>query len=91
MMTLDHVGKQEAMAHPQLAQQPLARTTKTALELNPGTLFCLSARPPDLTPDLADAARTRPRVVAMFLSTLSMCPICILQARGGDAIPRLAL
>ena len=50
----------------QLGQQPLARTTETPLELNLGTLSCLSARPPDL----ADAAGTRPRVVSMFLSTV---------------------
>ena len=66
MMTLDHVGDLEAMVHAQLGQQPLAHTTATSLELNPGTLSCLSAQPPDL----ADAARTRPRVVAMFLSTV---------------------
>ena len=66
MMTLDHVGDKEAMVYAQLGQQPLARTTETSLELNPGTLSCLSARPPDL----ADAAGTRPRVVSMFLSTV---------------------
>jgi hypothetical protein len=63
MMTLDHVGDQEAMVYAQLGQQPLARTTETSPELNLGTLSCLSARPPDL----ADAAGTRPRVVSMFL------------------------
>ena len=66
MMTLDHVGDQEAMVYAQLCQQPLVRTTETSPELNPGTLSCLSARPPDL----ADAAGTRPRVVSMFLSTV---------------------
>jgi hypothetical protein len=66
MMTLDHVGDREAMVYAQLGQQPLARTTETPLELNLGTLSCLSARPPDL----ADAAGTRPRVVSMFLSTV---------------------
>jgi hypothetical protein len=66
MMTLDHVGDQEAMVYAQLGQQPLARTTETSPELNLGTLSCLSARPPDL----ADAAGTRPRVVSMFLSTV---------------------
>ena len=55
MMTLDYVSDQEAMVHAQLGQQPLARTTETSPELNPGTLSCLSARPPDL----ADAAGTR--------------------------------
>ena len=67
MMTLDHVGDQEAMVYAQLGQQPLARTTETSLERSSGNLSCLSARPPE---DLADAARTRPRVVAMFLSTV---------------------
>ena len=32
MMTLDHVGDQEAMVYAQLGQQPLARTTETSLE-----------------------------------------------------------
>ena len=63
MMTLDHVGDREAMVYAQLGQQPLARTTETSPELNPGTPSCLSARPPDL----ADAAITRPRVVSMSL------------------------
>jgi hypothetical protein len=66
MMVLDHVGDQEAMVYAQLVQQPLVRTTETSPELNPGTLSCLSARPPDL----ANAAGTRPRVVSMFLSTV---------------------
>jgi hypothetical protein len=66
MMVLDHVGDQEAILYAQLGQQPLVRTTETSPELNPGTLSCLSARPPDL----ADAAGTRPRVVSMFLSTV---------------------
>ena len=66
MMTLDHVGDQETMVYAQLGQQPLARTTETSLQPRPGTLSCLSAQPPAL----ADAARTRPRVVAMFLSTV---------------------
>ena len=66
MMTLDHVGNQEAMVHAQLSQQPLAHTTETSLQPRQGTRSCLSAQPPDL----ADAARTRPRVVAMFLSTV---------------------
>ena len=38
MMTLDHVGDQEAMVYAQLGQQPLVRTTETSPELNPGTL-----------------------------------------------------
>ena len=44
MMTLDHVGNQEAMVHAQLGQQLLVRTTETSLEPRPGTLSCLSAR-----------------------------------------------
>ena len=34
MMTLDHVGDQEAMVYAQLGQQPLARTTETSLQRN---------------------------------------------------------
>ena len=64
MMTLDYVGDGEALDYAQLGHQPLVRTTETSLEPRPGTLSCLSARPPDL----ADAAITRPRVVSMFLS-----------------------
>ena len=85
MMTLDHVGDREAMVYAQLGQQPLVRTTATSLEPRRGTLSCLSARPPDL----ADAAITRPQVVSMFY-VLEHCPISILQAHGGGAIPRLA-
>jgi hypothetical protein len=48
MMVPDHVGDHEAIVYAQLGQQPLARTTETSLELNPGTFSCLSARPPDL-------------------------------------------
>ena len=61
MMTLDHVGDREAMVYAQLGQQPLVRTTETSPELNPGTLSCLSARPPDL----AFWTGTRPRVVGV--------------------------
>ena len=39
MMTLDHVGNQEAMAHAQLGQQPLAHTTETSLQPRQGTLW----------------------------------------------------
>ena len=66
MMTLDHVGDLGAMVHAQLGQQLHVRTTETSLQRSSGLLSCLSARPPDL----ANAARTRPRVVAMFLSTV---------------------
>ena len=91
MMTLDHVGDQEAMVYAQLGQQPLVRTNETSsLERSSGTLSCLSARPPDL----ADAATaiTRPRVVSMFLSSL---PFTVKpytpSARRRRRIPGLAL
>jgi hypothetical protein len=64
MMVLDYVGDHEAIVYAQLCQQPLVRTTETSLEPRRGTLSCLSAR----SPDLADAAITRPQVVSMFLS-----------------------
>ena len=85
MMVLDHVGDQEAMVYAQLGQQPLVRTTETSLEPRRGTLSCLSAWPPDL----AFWTGTRPQVVSMIV--LEHCPISILQAHGGGAIPRLAL
>ena len=43
MMTLDHVGNQEAIVYAQLGQQPLAHTTETSLERSSGNLSCLSA------------------------------------------------
>ena len=52
------------MLYAQVGQHHLARTTETSPELNPGTLSCLSARPPDL----AFWTGTRPQVVSMFLS-----------------------
>ena len=61
MMTLDHVGDQEAMVYAQLGQQPLVRTTATSLEPRRGSLSCLSAQPPDL----AFWTGTRPRVVGV--------------------------
>jgi hypothetical protein len=61
MMVLDHVGDQEAMVYAQLGHQPLVRTTATSPEPRPGTLSCLSARPPDL----AFWTGTRPRVVGV--------------------------
>ena len=85
MMVLDHVGDQEAILYAQLVQQPLVRTTQTSLEPRLGTLSCLSARPPDL----AFWTVTRPQVVGVS-PTIEHCPISILQAHGGDAIPRLA-
>ena len=64
MMTLDHVGDQEAMVHAQLGQQPLARTNETSLQPRRGTLSCLSAHPPAL----AFCTGTRPQVVTVSLS-----------------------
>ena len=84
MMTLDHVGNQEAMVYAQLGQQLLVRTTVTSLQPRPGTRSCLSAQPPDLA--TATAAQRRGGVRAA-----EHCPVCILQAHGGDAIPGFAL
>ena len=61
MMTLDHVGNQEAMVHAQLSQQPLAHTTETSLQPRQGTRSCLSAQPPDL----AFWTGTRPQVLTV--------------------------
>ena len=61
MMTLDHVGNQEAMVYAQLGQQPLARTTETSLQPRQGTRSCLSAQPPAL----AFWTGTRPQVVTV--------------------------
>ena len=85
MMTLDHVGNQEAMVHAQLGQQPLALTTETSLQPRRGTLSCLSARPPDLvtvTAAQTKVACVRPSIVLFLL---------ILQAHSGDAIPRFGM
>ena len=71
MMTLDHVGDREAMVYAQLGQQPLARTTETSLEPRPGTLSCLSARPPDLATATAaqpEVACVRPSIVPFLYS-----------------------
>ena len=86
MMTLDQGGDEGAMLYAQVGQHHLARATETSPERSSGHLSCLSARPHDL----ADAAITRPRVVAGG-RVIEHCPVCILQARGGNAIPRLAL
>ena len=64
MTTLDYGGDREPMLYAQLGQQPPWRATETSPNRSSGLLSCLSARPPDL----ADAARTRPRVVAVFVS-----------------------
>ena len=61
MMTLDHVGNQEAMVYAQLGQQLLVRTTVTSLQPRQGTLSCLSAQPPAL----AFWTGTRPQVVTV--------------------------
>ena len=66
MMTLDHVGNQEAMVYAQLGQQLLVRTTVTSLQPRQGTLSCLSAQPPAL----AFWTGTRPQVVTVSLSTV---------------------
>ena len=71
------------MVYAQLGQQPLVRTTATSPEPRPGTLSCLSARPPDLAFVDGDTAPGGGRVP-------EHCPVSILQAHGGDAIPRLA-
>ena len=62
MMTLDHVGDQEAMVYAQLGQQPLAHTTETSLQPRQGTLSCLSAQVP---PALAFWTGTRPQVATV--------------------------
>jgi hypothetical protein len=85
MMVLDHVGDQEAMVYAQLGQQPLARTTETSLEPRPGTLSCLSARPPA---DLAFWTGTRPRVVGV---SPSIVPFLYSKRTRRRAIPGFAL
>ena len=85
MMTLDHVGNHEAMVHAQLGQQPLARTTETSLQPRQGWLSCLSAQPPDL----ATATAAQPEVACVPCAA-EHCPVSILQAHGGDAIPGFA-
>ena len=79
MMTLDHVGDQEVMVHAQLGQQLLVRTTETSLEPRPGTLSCLSERPPDL----ATVTAAQPRVACVRPSIVLF--VYILQVRGGGA------
>ena len=69
----------------QLGQQLLARTTETSLQPRPGTRSCLSAQPPAL----AFWTGTRPQ--RWFDRVPEHCPVCILQAHGGDATPRFAL
>ena len=71
MMTLDHVGDQEAMVYAQLGQQPLARTTETSLQPRQGTRSCLSAQPPDLATVTAaqpKVACVRPSIVLFLYS-----------------------
>ena len=72
------------MLYAQVGQHHLARTTETSLEPNPGTLSCLSARPHDLAHRDGGTARGGVRAA-------EHCPVCILQARGGGAIPGFAL
>ena len=64
LMTLDHVGDQEAIVYVQLGQQRLARTTETSLEMRAGTRSCLSAQPPAL----AFWTGTRPQVCLLYTS-----------------------
>ena len=71
MMTLDHVGNQEAMVHAQLGHQPLAHTTETSLQPRQGTRSCLSAQPPDLATVTAaqpKVACVRPSIVPFLYS-----------------------
>ena len=84
MTTLDYGGDREPMLYAQLGQQPPWRATETSPNRSSGLLSCLSARPPDL----ADAARTRPRVVAVFVSIVPF--VYLLQARGVGACPEVA-
>ena len=59
------------MVYAQLGQQPLARTTETSLEPRPGTLSCLSARPPGLATATAaqpEVACVRPSIVPFLYS-----------------------
>ena len=71
MMTLNHVGNQEAMVHAQLSQQPLAHTTETSLQPRQGTLSCLSAQPPGLafwTGTRAQVVTVSPSIVLFLYS-----------------------
>ena len=54
------------MVNAQVDHHPLARATETSPKRRSGHLSCLRARPHDL----ADAPRTRPRVVSVFVSTV---------------------
>ena len=71
------------MLYAQLGQQPLARTTETSLEPNPGTLSCLSARPHDL----ATATAAQPEVACVRQSIVPF----VSSKRGGGAIPGFAI
>ena len=62
-----NISRRRTPVYAQLGQHPPRRASETSPKRSSGTLSCLSARPPDLA-DLADAAGTRPRVVAVFLS-----------------------
>ena len=85
MMTLDYVGDEGAMLYAQVGQHPLARTTETSPERSSGHLSCLSTRPPDL----ATATAAQPGMACVRPSIVPF--LYILQARGGDAIPEVAL
>ena len=86
MMTLDHVGNQEAMVHAQLGQQPLAhirlRRHCPATETRDALLFERAAF----------CSRHRDgRTAQGGVCVAEHCPVSILQAHGGDATPRFAL
>ena len=84
MMTFDHVGNQEAMVHAQLSQQPLAHTTETSLQPSETRDALLFERAASCSRFLdRDTAPGGDRVP-------EHCPVSILQAHGGDAIPRFA-
>ena len=84
MMTLDHVGDQEAMVYAQLGQQPLARTTVTSLQPRQGTRSCLSAQPPAL----AFWTGTRPQVVTVSPSIVP-CLYSKRTASAGGLVSRM--
>ena len=84
MMTLDYGGDEGAMLYAQVGQHHLARATETSPKRSSGLLSCLSARPADL----ADAARTRPRVVSVFLSTV---PFVYSKRAAAARSPEVAL
>ena len=63
MMTFDYGGDGEPRGNAQLGLHHHPRVVHPPLKRSSGHLCCLSAQ----LPDLADAAGTRPRKVAVFL------------------------